>query len=300
MLRNSFIFLPRIGEVRERRLWRSGVLDWDAYRDVDLDDVRGVGEETRARHLGVLDELDRALRARAWPLVGRVFPDREHWRVYPELRDGAVYLDIETTGTGRDADVTVVGLKGPLGEEALVRGRDLSHDAVARRLEEASMLVTFYGSAFDLPFLARAGYEVPDVPHLDLCFALRRAGYSGGLKSIETQLGLARDDDLQGLDGYDAVRLWARWVRDRDEAALDRLVRYNIADIANLEVLAETAYEELHGRTLGPFEEVGEEVGEEAVEAGGEDRTGADAVDAAAGADANGGGHASRRRRPGR
>lgn len=262
MLRNSFIFLPRIGEVRERRLWREGVLDWDAYRQADVvARVRGVGERTRDRHVELLDELDRALSAEAWPLVGQVFPDAEHWRLFPELCDRAVYLDIETTGTGRTSDVTVVGMRGPFGEEALVRGQDLTSEAVRTRLEDASLIVTFYGSVFDLPFLERAGFAVPDRPHLDLCFALRRVGYSGGLKSIEVQLGLARDDDLRGLDGYDAVRLWRRWHRDRDEAALDRLVRYNIADIANLEVLAETCYRELHASTLGPFIEVPDEGG---------------------------------------
>lgn len=255
VLRNSFIFLPQIGEVREHRLWEHGVTDWRAYRADG--DVSGIGESTRRRHLELLEEVDRAVETGAWHLVGRMFPDREHWRLFPDLAEDAVYLDIETTGTGRRADLTVVGMKGPFGTEALVRGQDLTRETVADRLDEASMLVTFYGSRFDLPFLERAGFHVPDVPHLDLCFGLRRAGYSGGLKSIETQMGIERDDDLAGLDGYDAVRLWRRWKRGRDRAALDKLVRYNVADIDHLRILAETCYEELRGDTLGRYAEGG-------------------------------------------
>lgn len=254
VLRNSFIFLPQIGEVREHRLWEHGVTDWDAYRADG--GISGVGDATRRRHLELLEEIDRAVETGTWHLVDRVFPDREQWRLFADLADDAVYLDIETTGTGRSADVTVVGMKGPFGTDALVRGQDLTRDAVADRLEQASMLVTFYGSRFDLPFLERAGFHVPEVPHLDLCFGLRRVGYSGGLKAIETRVGIERDDDLAGLDGYDAVRLWRRWKRGRDRAALDKLVRYNVADIDNLRVLAETCYRELRRDTLGRFAEV--------------------------------------------
>lgn len=253
MLRNSFIFLPRIGEVREKRLWEDGVLDWQTYRD--LEDVPGVSEETRRKHFRLLDEADRALGTGTWHVVGQLLPDREHWRTWRELGDDAVFLDIETTGTGRHADVTVVGMKGPFGTEALVRGQDLSREAVEERLGRASMLVTFYGASFDLPMLERKGVTVPDVPHLDLCFALRRVGIRGGLKSIEREMGLARDDDLDGLDGYDAVRMWRRWAREGDRDALERLVRYNVADIDHLETLAETCYEQHRLRTLGPFEE---------------------------------------------
>ena len=39
--------------------------------------------------------------------------------------------------------------------------------------------------------------------------SLLQLGFSGGLKAIERRLGLVREDDVIGLDGRDAVVLWA-------------------------------------------------------------------------------------------
>ena len=87
-----------------------------------------------------------------------------------------------------------------------------------------------------------------------LRFVLRRLGLSGGLKVIERRMGLAREEGVDGLNGLDAVRLWAEY-RSGDRSALDRLIRYNTADIVNLEPLMETGYRWLmegllRGRTL--------------------------------------------------
>jgi uncharacterized protein YprB with RNaseH-like and TPR domain len=71
----------------------------------------------------------------------------------------------------------------------------------------------------------------------------------GGLKKIEQQFGFEREDDLKGLDGYDAVLLWRKYRKENDEAALDKLVRYNAADISNLKKLMEWAYKEKRART---------------------------------------------------
>jgi uncharacterized protein YprB with RNaseH-like and TPR domain len=84
-----------------------------------------------------------------------------------------------------------------------------------------------------------------------LCPTLRRIGYKGGLKSIEEQLGMCRNDGIRGLSGWDAVRLWHEWEDGRQES-LDTLVDYNRADVENLKFLAEFAYNELRGRSL-PF-----------------------------------------------
>jgi uncharacterized protein YprB with RNaseH-like and TPR domain len=70
------------------------------------------------------------------------------------------------------------------------------------------------------------------------------------LKRIEHRLGLERDPDLQGLDGWDAVRLWSHWRRG-DADARDRLERYNAADTMNLEPIATYLFGELR-RQYGP------------------------------------------------
>ncbi len=59
-----------------------------------------------------------------------------------------------------------------------------------------------------------------------------------------------RDAAIEGLDGWDAVRLWHRW-RGGDAAALDLLLRYNAADARNLEPFAELLFQQMVAR-YGP------------------------------------------------
>jgi uncharacterized protein YprB with RNaseH-like and TPR domain len=114
-----------------------------------------------------------------------------------------------------------------------------------------SVLVTFNGIFFDVPFLqSRFPEMVPPAAHIDLRFVLRRLGHSGGLKRIEQVLGLGDRSGVEGIHGLDAVRLWEAWRRG-DAGALDRLVRYNRADTVNLEPLLEYAVAEM-GRRLVP------------------------------------------------
>ncbi|MFB6076942.1 MAG: ribonuclease H-like domain-containing protein, partial [Candidatus Nanohaloarchaea archaeon] len=52
------------------------------------------------------------------------------------------------------------------------------------------------------------------------------------------------DRDLEDVDGREAIHLWKRYEKHGDEAALDRLVRYNRLDVVNLRPLLE----EVHGK----------------------------------------------------
>ena len=56
---------------------------------------------------------------------------------------------------------------------------------------------------------------------------------------MENRLGLHRDPAIQGVDGFEAVRLWHSYRRG-DKSALERLILYNLTDVANLVELAET------------------------------------------------------------
>jgi uncharacterized protein YprB with RNaseH-like and TPR domain len=72
----------------------------------------------------------------------------------------------------------------------------------------------------------------------------------GGLKHIEREVQIARETDVVGLDGWEAVRLWHQWCAG-DEAARDLLLRYNAADTKNLEPLAVLLYDQMVAR-FGP------------------------------------------------
>ena len=69
------------------------------------------------------------------------------------------------------------------------------------------------------------------------------------LKRIEKDLNIFRDPEIDGMDGYDAVRLWKAYEWG-DRAALDRLIQYNRADIVNLEPLMEMGYHQMKERLL--------------------------------------------------
>ena len=59
----------------------------------------------------------------------------------------------------------------------------------------------------------------------------------GGFKAVERQLGIERR--LKEVNGYEAVRLWRRYVDSYDLDALATLLEYNKEDVLNLKVLKE-------------------------------------------------------------
>jgi uncharacterized protein YprB with RNaseH-like and TPR domain len=151
-----------------------------------------------------------------------------------------LFLDIETTGlSGLTDEVTVIGALGDGELSVFIQGINL--EEFPAFVERFPLLVSFNGSQFDVPFL-RAHFPRArlDQSHIDLRFVLASLGYKGGLKAVESRLGLQRDPTIQGVDGFEAVRLWYRYRRG-DRGALEKLILYNVTDVANLLELAEIA-----------------------------------------------------------
>lgn len=153
------------------------------------------------------------------------------------------YLDIETTGLSpRDCQITVVGIHFANGDASrLVQlvGDEISADSVLAALREVSIIHTYNGSRFDLPFIhyhTRLNL-VRRFRHRDLMYDCWRHNLRGGLKAVERQLGITRQ--LTEVNGLVAVRLWWRYVNDYDEAALSTLLAYNKEDVVNLQALKE-------------------------------------------------------------
>ncbi len=145
----------------------------------------------------------------------------------------------------------MVGIYGRKHMTTLIQGETLSFDRLQSELDSYDIFVTFFGSGFDFPFL-KAVYPrltIPQ-PHIDLCFLARRLGMKGGLKSIERETGCERPAELDGLTGWDAVRLWDEWQQGH-LASKQKLIDYNAADCQNLEPLADLLYERLV-REYGP------------------------------------------------
>jgi uncharacterized protein len=250
MLTSTFVLLNGIGSHTERRLWHEGVLDWTTF--LDSSSLSGISSARKTLYDAQLAAAQSHLDAGQAQYFTTCLKPREHWRLFDVFRHRVLYLDIETTGmSARDGHVTVVGLYRKGCMTSLVRGETLTEDRLHDELDQTDLLVTFFGSGFDIPYL-HAKFPRLDFrkPHFDLCFAARRLGLRGGLKSIEQELRIHRDHDVIGLDGWEAVRLWHQW-KAGDETARDLLIRYNIADTRNLEPLAEHLYEQLVTR-FGP------------------------------------------------
>jgi uncharacterized protein YprB with RNaseH-like and TPR domain len=241
---NSFIPVSGVGETTERRLWESGVHTWDDFDGevpgpAAAEDVWSFIDRARDR----LDAGDAAFFASQ-------FPSSSQWRFYENFREEACFLDIETTGLSEHRDdVTVVSLHRRGSTTTLVRDRGLTAEALADELVDASLLVTYNGKRFDVPFLETAFDLSVDLPHLDLLYPCRRLGLTGGLKAVEKRVGI--DRDRPDLSGEDAVRLWREYERGREEA-LETLVSYNRDDTANLERLVGEVTDRLHDDVFAP------------------------------------------------
>lgn len=250
MLTSTFVLLNGIGLSTERRLWQEGALHWEDF--LGRPSLPGISSARKTLYDRAILEAKTHLDAGHARYFKSSLKSRDHWRLFDSFRHRTLYLDIETTGmSARDGQITVVGLYRNGRMSSLVRGDSLTEERLHDELACADLLVTFFGSGFDIPYL-QAKFPRLDLnkPHFDLCFAARRLGLQGGLKSIEHELCIERAADLAGMDGWEAVRLWSQW-QGGDEAALDRLLRYNAADTCNLEPLAELLYERLVAR-LGP------------------------------------------------
>ena len=244
MLHHTFRHIPGIGERTERRLWHAGVTTWEHLLDDPAHPVLRRPLRDRARF--EVERSQRALaRGDARYFTARL-PHALRWRLYPAFAARVGYLDIETTGLGfAESILTVVGLYtvdadgGNGTPRVYVQGRNL--DRFATDVADCTLLVTFNGAQFDLPFL-RGKLGLPlDQAHIDLRYPLAALGYTGGLKKIETRLGLDRGGLLAKLDGWCAVVLW-RYAQRGEPSALDTLLRYNLEDVVHLPTLLATAY----------------------------------------------------------
>ncbi|WP_121821219.1 ribonuclease H-like domain-containing protein [Halostella salina] len=237
-IENSFIPVDGVGEATERRLWRDGVTRWEAFDPDLLGPTTGERvEEFIATAWERLDDGDADFFAER-------FPQGSHWRLYENFRSDVCYFDIETTGLSPERDrVTTVSFHQDGETTTLVRGENLTADAVERQFADASLVATFNGKRFDVPFLETSFDVSVDTPHVDLMYPCRQVGLTGGLKAIEQAVGLERD--RPDISGEDAVRLWREYEAGND-GALDTLVSYNREDAANLATLMETVTERLH------------------------------------------------------
>lgn len=236
MLKNTFCHIPGISPAAEQRLWSAGIDCWDAALKAD---GLALPRRTPPALSQSLYESLAHLASSNPQYFAVILPAHQHWRLFPEFRHTIAYLDIETTGLGYGNTITTIVLYDGQRLRHYVQGdnlHDFPHD-----IREYSTVVTYNGKSFDVPFIERFFRITMPHVHIDLRYVLRSLGYTGGLKSCERQLGLARKD-LADVDGFFAVLLWQEFTRTKDHRALETLLAYNATDVVNLEALMVKVY----------------------------------------------------------
>lgn len=142
------------------------------------------------------------------------------------------YFDIETSCR---MEVTIAGIYYENGRLVQLMGDEISADGLAELFQD-TVVYTYNGSRFDLPVVKDyIGFDICSVAKThDLMYDCWKNDLYGGLKKVEKRLGIHRQTD--GMNGYDAMRLWDEYL-DGDPDALKLLLSYNKEDVVNLEIL---------------------------------------------------------------
>ena len=236
MLTGCFSHLPGIGKAISKMLREAGITSWDeALRHPALPFT----PDLKAEFIRGLKESQKRLEADDAIWFSERLSAAEQWRLFPHFKHSAAYMDIETSGLAwPHAQITTISVYDGENLKVYVNGRNL--EDFLTDIQEYSLLVTWNGRMFDVPFINRAMHTELKMAHLDLFPVFRSMGIKGGLKKVEKQLGLDRAE-LDGVDGYTAVQLWREYTRAGYAGALETLLAYNAEDVFSLEFLSHYA-----------------------------------------------------------
>jgi hypothetical protein len=236
MVRGALLHLPGIGRVRAARLRALGVTEWGALGPQPPAGLR-LGPASWAAVLEHVARCDQAVAAGDIAFLARALRGPDLWRLLAAYGERAAFVDIETDGLHHGARITVIACLWQGRLQTFVQGENL--DDFLDLLQQVELVATFNGASFDVPMI-RNGFHIPELPcaHVDLRWVCYHAGWRGGLKTVESQLGLRRPPDLVGVDGAQAVELWTCWERQRSRPHRDLLVRYCAADAVALRGVA--------------------------------------------------------------
>lgn len=163
--------------------------------------------------------------------------------------DEVVFLDIETTGLGADSPLFLIGTMECSEQGFLFRqyfARRYAEEpsviaAASEKLAQTSVLVTFNGKSFDLPFIesraAAHGVRLRQPrSHLDILHEARRC-YRRDLPNCRLQTleqmvcGRCREEDIPSAEIPDAYR---EFVRTGDARKVCLILRHNLFDLLTM------------------------------------------------------------------
>ena len=253
MITNSFILLERIGNKLEQNIWNNGIYDWDSF--LKRNNISGLSIHRKLYYDRKILSARKALYNFDSGYFLDLLPQSEMWRLYEFFKEGAIFLDIETTGLSKNNDdITVFGLYDGINTKIMIKGINLDYDLLKKELQKYKLIVTFNGASFDLPFIEKRYPKlIPNVPNFDVKSLTNKLGLKGGLKNIEKLLGIKRSPIVDNFYGGDALALWRIYRATGDEYYLNLLVEYNEFDVINLKIVAEHCVKKMKEKIKNDF-----------------------------------------------
>lgn len=236
MITNSFVFLEKISAQKEKKLWQQGILDWNGF--LKTAKIKGITPLKKSYYDRKIKEARQALsEGNSAYFVGKL-PAKDMWHLYDYFKEECGFLDIEIDSYGK---IVVVGISNYFTTNFFVYGANLEKNILEKELQKYKLLVTFNGSAFDLPRLRKQFGISLAVPHIDLKPLCVNLGWKGGLKEVEKLLHLKRPAHLYG----NPVDLWRAFQASGDREYLEILLEYNREDVENLRGVMEKVYQKM-------------------------------------------------------
>lgn len=242
IIHNSFIFLPKIGLKKEQLIWKQGIENWTDFLSSE---IKGISKKTKSSYDRIIKNAQQALRENNSSFFLDKLPSTETWRLYDYFKDEAIFLDIETSSsTNKNSYLTVLGLYNGQDTKIMIRNINLDIKELKKELLKYKLIISFNGSSFDIPYLKKKYLGlIPDIPHIDLRHLCARCGLIGGLKNIEKQLGIKRNNEIvDKLYGGDPLKLYRMFLGSGDKYYLNLLVEYNEEDVINLKKITDYCF----------------------------------------------------------
>ena len=149
MLKNTFLHIPGIGSITERRFWESGVYSWE---DFTPNSTIRLSKSKRDTIAAYLEESYQNIESNNPNYFSDLLPANHQWRFFPEFRNSAVYLDIETTGLERwENEITTIALYDGNSINYYINGHNL--DDFLDHIDKYNVIVSYNGKCFDIPFI---------------------------------------------------------------------------------------------------------------------------------------------------
>lgn len=225
MLKNTFQHIKGISANREHTLWESGILSWSDLK------TRAKADKKLAK-LNIHESFEK-LDENDLSFFLETLPKKEWYRLALQFPENTLFLKIETTGKSKVYDdITVIGWVYKNRYSKIIDGENIS--SLSSDLNDAKVLITFDGSASDLPFLKS---KLPELNfpqcHIDLRHFAKRFNLTGGQLKIEQETGFFRDEEYKHIDDKQASVLWYKYAWG-DTSSAAKLVHYNQLGISGM------------------------------------------------------------------